>query len=239
MSSSQHHHNLQETKQHEWPLDVFRHTSGRGWEKLVPADSIHTHTTGPNAVGVPNEGHVTIQRFRLKISVMDSEGKVLSEVIRRNDALLFVSSNRLRAILLKFKTIQDCEQFSSRLMELNPIAPETATTSSDQPMDWGTTVSSEGMHSSNADMEIDQQLQRNELLSYIVRLQQEESFNSFTNKIEQLVEESGLWMMQEDPYDQSSMEVVNDATDSATSSAGFSSGSEPAVDETMATGTGT
>ena len=51
-----------------WPLDVYRHSVARGWEKQVPAHLQDTqHHLQANAKGIPRVGCIVVKRYRLKI----------------------------------------------------------------------------------------------------------------------------------------------------------------------------
>ena len=51
-----------------WPLDVYRHSVARGWEKQVPAHLDDTeHHLQANAKGIPRVGCIVVKRYRLKI----------------------------------------------------------------------------------------------------------------------------------------------------------------------------
>lgn len=125
----------------EWPLDVYRCSTTRGWEKQIPVHvTDEQHNLKPHATGIPKEGCILVKRFRLKISLAcrtdggdDQEEKgarpsqnsrdLSREVIRRNNCLLLTSKKRFRAILLKFPSVRDCLEFSDQLLLLNHSLP--------------------------------------------------------------------------------------------------------------------
>jgi hypothetical protein len=174
----------------EWPLDVFRYSDARGWEKQVPVHMVadandDRHAMRPCAIGTPKAGYVFIQCYRLKLSLTDNQGRIHTEVVRRHDCLLFSSNNRLRCVVLKFPSIQDCVEFSARLVLLLPPVSTTAAI---------TPVKNVLMEKEdyNTDMDIDQELQRNETISHIARLLHDPEFKMYTNKVEKIVCEAGL-----------------------------------------------
>lgn len=201
----------------EYPLDVYRLHSVRGWEKQVPLHSVKDHNFGPNATGIPKAGCIVIRRFRLKISLlvrnneMMHNGEIhrstaeefLMEVVRRRDCLLLTSKNRIRAIVLKFPSVRDCIDFSDQLLlvnreffEISPgpakVPPSTDGTAGEKSLremvleDESSSEdnTNEGVVTDPLAMEI----QRNEISSLIARSLLDKNFQSFFNKIQDVVE---------------------------------------------------
>jgi len=51
-----------------WPLDIYRHSVARGWEKQVPKHLVDAHhSLKANAMGVPKVGCIDVKRYKLKI----------------------------------------------------------------------------------------------------------------------------------------------------------------------------
>jgi hypothetical protein len=176
----------------DWLLDVFRYSDARGWEKQIPVHMMedandNRHALQPCAIGTPKAGYVFIRCYRLKLSLTDSQGRIHTEVVRRHDCLLFSSNNRLRSVVLKFPSLQDCVEFSARLMHLNRsllVAPVSSTTKKNTRVTPGL--------EENPSMGMEQELQRNETISQMARLLYNPEFQLYVDKVEQLVCDAGL-----------------------------------------------
>ena len=188
------HHTNHEQKQ-DWPLDVFRYSDARGWEKQVPVHSNvmeqqhqHEQQQPPCAVGTPRPGYVFIRCFRLKLSLMNGQGKIHTEVVRRHDCLMFSSNNRLRCVVLKFPSLHDCVEFSTRLVHLNSALPPSCC-----PLPSSSASESPAKTAASADGgTANHELQRNEAICQIAQLLFDPDFQTYVNKVEQMVCEAGL-----------------------------------------------
>jgi hypothetical protein len=99
----------------EWPIVLYRFTDSEGWQKQ----------TEGNLAASARKDCIVIPALRQKFTLRGGDEK--SSAIRRNNCLLLVSRRRTRAMLLKFKLLKDCLEFSDQFSEMNS-APGEATT---------------------------------------------------------------------------------------------------------------
>ena len=178
----------------EWLVELFRHTESEGWQKQMPRGS-----TGSPLLGIsPRRDCIVIPALRQKFTLSGSDANpsaagggrgggrrrdggeeepssnsVASQdrsfVIRRGDSILLVSRRRTRAMVLKFQTLHDCQEFSDRFVELNP--PIVAPASSAREQHHG----------------VAHEQEQQDIVSYIVRLLHSQDFLQFVHKLETLV----------------------------------------------------
>jgi hypothetical protein len=158
----------------EWPVELFRHTETEGWQQKMPRGNQRSSTFAV----APRKDCVVIPALRQKFTLsgrgsanngVDDDPRDRSSVVRRYDCILLVSRRRTRAMVLKFRNLQDCQEFSDRFMELNPriLTPS----------------SSEQERAAESDDEQDRQ----EVMSYVARLLHDSDFLRFVNKLEAFV----------------------------------------------------
>jgi len=163
----------------EWPVHVYRRTE-LAWQKMQPKNA-----SGQNVVikATPRRNCIVLHRIQVRVRLLsnkkkdagdDSESK--TTVVRRRDCLLITSSQRLRALALKFRSEKDCLEFSDRLVALNP-PPEKAildkaTSAKSMTRDHGTTSDS------------------HQLLSYVGRLLHDEDFADMVDNLETCIASS-------------------------------------------------
>ena len=158
--------------------------------------------TGSNGVG--NDG--TSSRNGIGIEPQHQEQTAVYQhdkscVIRRGDSILLINRRRTRAMVLKFRSIDDCLSFSDRFIQLNPW-PTTCNDNSAKTTtriggahatatSAGSTTTNRNNNNRATQAEQEQQQQQeqeqDEVMSYIVRLMHEPSFLQLVHKIENLV----------------------------------------------------
>lgn len=116
---------LSDQDQPQWPVHVFRKTS-TGWERLRPYNAqgqlVLTHVT-------PREGCVIFPRLRLRVSLKSNDShQYRSTVVRRRNSILLSSSQGVKAMILRFQSLQECLDFSDRFVALNPLSVATDAT---------------------------------------------------------------------------------------------------------------
>jgi hypothetical protein len=160
----------------EWPVELFRHTENEGWQQQMPRGN---QCSSILAVA-PRKDCIVIAALRQKFTLsgrgsgtandgVDDDPRDRSSVVRRYDCILLVSRRRTRAMVLKFRNLRDCQEFSDRFMELNPrmLTPSS---------------SEQDIATEPADEE-----DRQEVMSYVARLLHDGDFLRFVNKVETFV----------------------------------------------------
>jgi hypothetical protein len=158
----------------EWPVELFRHTENEGWQQQMPRGNQRSSILAV----APRTDCIVIPALRQKFTLsgrgsandgVDDDPRDRSSVVRRYDCILLVSRRRTRAMVLKFRNLQDCQEFSDRFMELNPRMLTLSSSEQDMAVE-------------SAD-EQDQQ----EVMSYVARLLHDGDFLRFVSKVEAFV----------------------------------------------------
>jgi len=162
----------------EWPVHVYRKTE-QGWQKMQPKNA-----SGQNVFVIkatPRRNSIVLHRIQVRVRLRsdnkrDGDSATRTSVVRRRDCLLITSSQRMRALALKFRTVKACLEFSDRLMALNP-PPEKAvlekkTEAVKKTRDHGTASDSR------------------QLLSYVGRLLHDEDFADMVDNLEECISSS-------------------------------------------------
>ena len=161
----------------EWPVELFRHTENEGWQQQMPRGNQCSSILSV----APRKDCIVIPALRQKFTLsgrgsandgVDDDFRDRSFVVRRHDCILLVSPRRTRAMVLKFRSLQDCQELSDRFMELSSRPRVLTPTSSEQDM------------AAEPANEQDQQ----EIMSHVVHLLHDEGFLRFVNKVESFVE---------------------------------------------------
>jgi hypothetical protein len=179
----------------EWPVELFRHTEGEGWQKQVPRGDDGGSSRSPVISVAPRKDCIVIpklrQKFTLWVCPPPSTGaessasnineedlkKERSMVVRRGYSILLISRRRTRAMVLKFQSQEDCLEFSDRFIELNPKVP----------LDTTTEDSSSSAPISSPAGEIARDQEQQEVVSNIARLLHDDDFLKFIHKLETYV----------------------------------------------------
>jgi hypothetical protein len=165
----------------EWPVHLFRKTA-KGWEKMQPKNN-HNQLIVVNAR--PREGCIVFLRLRIRVSLTSSrkgsqeEDESRSVVIRRRSSIFISSNQGLKALVLKFRSEQDCLEFADRFTALNP--PKLLSTEGD------TAAESDG---ENLTRHVDSNDQSQEVLFYIARLLHDQDFVDYVNNLESCLSSS-------------------------------------------------
>lgn len=109
--------NTMEAKK-EWPVEVFRKTLGRGWEKALVEES------DGQVMATPCDGGVEIRTFRVRIRAFPKKDEHyksngIARAVRRKNTIYFPTRRGNGSIVLKFKDLTDCISFFDKLAELN------------------------------------------------------------------------------------------------------------------------
>jgi hypothetical protein len=161
----------------QWPVHLFRKTT-KGWEKMQPKNSRNQLVV---VKATPREGCIVLLRLRIRVSLTprksgQEEDESRSVVVRRR-ASIFISSNQgLKALVLKFRSEQDCLEFADRFTALNPPKALLVSKEVDD------TVAESG--GQNLTRHIDSHDQSQEVLFYIARLLHDQDFVDYVNNLE-------------------------------------------------------
>jgi hypothetical protein len=159
----------------EWPVHLFRKTA-KGWEKMQPKNK-HNQLIVVNAK--PREGCIVFLRLRIRVSLTSSrkgsqeEDESRSVVVRRRSNIFISSNQGLKALVLKFRSEQDCLEFADRFMVLNP--PKLISKEGDTAAEIG---------GGNLTRHVDSNDQSQEVLFYIARLLHDQDFVDYVNNLE-------------------------------------------------------
>jgi hypothetical protein len=160
----------------EWPVHLFRKTA-KGWEKMQPKNK-HNQLIVVNAK--PREGCIVFLRLRIRVSLTSSrkgsqeeEDESRSVVVRRRSNIFISSNQGLKALVLKFRSEQECLEFADRFMTLNP--PKLLSKEGDTAVESG---------AGNLARHVDSNDQSQEVLFYIARLLHDQDFVDYVNNLE-------------------------------------------------------
>jgi hypothetical protein len=159
----------------EWPVHLLRKTA-KGWEKMQPKNNRNQLVV---VKAKPREGCIVILRLRIRVSLTSRKGSQEEEdesrsVVIRRRSNIFISSNQgLKALVLKFRSEQDCLEFADRFTALNP--PKVLSTEGDAASESG---------GGNLTRHVDSNDQSQEVLFYIARLLHDQDFVDYVNSLE-------------------------------------------------------
>jgi hypothetical protein len=157
-----------------WAVQVYRHTIDRGWEKAeMPQQQTPRSTT---IYASPCKGGVEIRQFRVRIRIFkDTNMSSTAARCTKRRNLLFLSTRNLTgSIILKFSSVEECNDFFDLLLDLNSCKNDTQETGEN----------SENVRNMEIDLESTQRLKQ-DINSYIVQLLHNPDFQGFVKKIEQ------------------------------------------------------
>jgi hypothetical protein len=118
----------------EWPVRLYRQLSspnGLSWQRM----SAKTATSGGKRAVVkvaPRKDCIVLRRLQIRVRLVHhccdtnkkdnvaDEPPLRMQVTRRRNRILISSNQRLRILLLQFKTETDCLAFADQLVALNP-----------------------------------------------------------------------------------------------------------------------
>lgn len=173
------------TGQESWPVQVFRFTTGKGWEAVDNVGNSDVQAT-------PREGwRIDIPKFKVRIRLFDKQGNSPGYASRRGDQIYCPSrssSGASGALILKFRSKEECIAFFDRLVSLNPTKSSRLLS-----QDKNNNASSTSTHKRRMDPAIDLSSYKDDMavkrrkgnvMSYLVRLLHDDSFLKFVNDIE-------------------------------------------------------
>jgi hypothetical protein len=127
----------------------------------------------------PREGCIVFLRLRIRVSLTSrskgsqEEDESRSVVIRRRSNIFISSNQGLKALVLKFRSEQDCLEFADRFTALNPS--QILSTEENQAVESG---------GGNLTRHVDSDDQSQEVLFYIARLLHDQDFVDYVNNLE-------------------------------------------------------
>ena len=149
-------------KADEWPVQLYRFTQSEGWQQQQVALQ-----SGQEITAAPRKDCIVIPLLRQKFSLL-AEGEDKSCVIRRGHCILLVSRRRIRALMMRFNSLQDCLAFSDRFVELNPPSAPSSNN-----------ANTAGTSNSAAT-----QTQQENVVSYVTQLLHDNEFLGLVHKLE-------------------------------------------------------
>jgi hypothetical protein len=112
-----------ESKKEEWPVEIYRKTTGRGWERALVSESVG------QVMATPCVGGVEIRKFRVRIRAFPKKNEQeskrnrgqsgIARAVRRKKTIYFPSQRGNGSIVLKFQDVTDSIAFFDRLADLN------------------------------------------------------------------------------------------------------------------------
>lgn len=204
-----------EAKKEEWPVEVYRKTMGRGWEKALVSESVG------QVMATPCVGGVEIRKFRVRIRAFPKKNEKeskrnrgqsgIARAVRRKNTIYFPTQRGNGSIVLKFQDVTDSIAFFDRLADLNipnHLSMPAAASNEQEAKhnDTGSPSKKVRKTKSNEDTDIEdlEANERNSLLhllahkdesitkrrktdamSYIARLMHDDDFIGFVDQIEE------------------------------------------------------
>ena len=113
--------NHRNNREQDWPVRVFRQVAD-GWERLRSKNQ-QGRTIQVRAI--PRKDCLVLPRLQIRVRIdsssSDTTDKNRPTVIRRRRCLLIYSQQqRVRVLVLQFKTTNDCTSFTDQWLDLNP-----------------------------------------------------------------------------------------------------------------------
>jgi hypothetical protein len=112
------------TPEKEWPVRVYRQVTqadgSMSWERMIAKNAANRTVL---VKATPRLSCIVLRRLQIRVRLSAaSEPSLRMMVTRRKDRILIASNQRLRVLMLKFRSIQECLAFSDQLVALNPAA---------------------------------------------------------------------------------------------------------------------
>lgn len=114
--------NKSSTEQEAWPVQVFRYTTGKGWESVENAGDVDSDHA---VMATPRQGCIEIRKFRVRIRLFGDQCGYASRRLDRIYCPSRSSGTTSGAIVLKFRDKGECIQFFDRLVALNNVPTTT------------------------------------------------------------------------------------------------------------------
>lgn len=171
--------NKSSTEQESWPVQVFRFTTGKGWEAVDNVDDSN------DVKATPREGwRIDIPRFKVRVRLCAKQGNSSGYASRRGDQIYCPSrssSGTSGALILKFRSKDECIAFFDRLVALNPTKTNRLNTdhTATRKRRMNPAI---GLSSYKDDVSVKRR--KGNVMSYLVRLLHDDSFLKFVNDIE-------------------------------------------------------
>lgn len=199
---------MSEMKQEkEWPVRVYRLTAENGWQKLQPRNSLGRKVA---ISATPRHNCIVLHRIQVRLRFADismtnnnsnnnigTTGEAATNaaadnsyglVTRRRDRILISSQQRLKSLVLQFKDLQTCLEFSDFLVDLNPSL-ERSLLSGEKMYDVDTIRTMKMRHRSRdshsgAGSHTASHIENQNAISYVGRLLQDDDFANMCDNLE-------------------------------------------------------
>ena len=150
-----------------WAVIIYRHTKDRGWE-----------TAGTHLVHAsPCVGGVEIRQFRVRIRVFKESSSSAARCTKRRNLLFLSTRSQTGSIVLKFRSVAECNGFFDELLDLNGRKPGSSTECGDDKSERR----SPSLHSMD---QKDIQRRKQDTLLYLARLLHDDDFQDFVTSVE-------------------------------------------------------
>uniref|UniRef100_A0A7S1FTM5 Uncharacterized protein n=1 Tax=Corethron hystrix TaxID=216773 RepID=A0A7S1FTM5_9STRA len=197
-----------------FPVFVYRRTLARGWEfyhtgstespKYNQNDSAEVSSSTENVIDATvRVGCIEIRALRLRISLFENDGdtkKCTKTIVRRGDRVL-ISTGKAGVVMLQFRSLKESVEFGDVLYELNAHknnegekwAKSCDATEKSLAVPRGVTMGDDKgfMQSSDLSGQISglmtQMCQREDVLSYVVRLMYDDDFLKLVDGMEKTI----------------------------------------------------
>ena len=189
------------TEEKTWPVLLYRRERD-GWKKQEFASSSSSSSSSWRSstrknrhypgftTAAPREGCIVFPALRQRFSLRSETDQ--GTVIRRDDKILLVSKRRARALLLRFRSLEDCLQFSDLFVRLNP-RPSTTSSIPSSARKEDAIANARGSRQENDGSEeglvVGESIHK-EVVSWVVKLLHDKCFLTYAQKIEQYIAET-------------------------------------------------
>jgi len=184
--------NKSSAEQESWPIQVFRFTTGKGWESVDNAGDVNSDDA---IMATPRQGGIEIRKFRVRIRLFPKQGDDTAEsygyASRRLDRIYCPSRSSSGttsgALVLKFRNKSECIAFFDRLVALNPT--EASRLLKSNKSESTSTASRKRRMNPALDLsgykdDVSVKRRKFDIMSYVVRLLHDDSFLKFVDDIE-------------------------------------------------------
>jgi len=186
-------------EQDSWPVQVYRYTTGKGWESVDNAGDIDSNDA---ITATPRVGGIEIRKFRVRIRLFVKQGDESTGsygyASRRLDRIYCPSRSSSGgtsgALVLKFRDKSECIGFFDRLVALNPSESNSVLNDKSQATSRGDGDNSSTSRKRRMNPAIDMSCFKDnvsvkrrkfDIMSYIIRLLHDDSFLKFVDDIEE------------------------------------------------------
>lgn len=155
-----------------WPVQVFRHTQARGWEKAI---------NNVVVLATPCIGGVEIRQFRVRIRVFpkkEATTSTASRCTKRRNLLFLSAKSQSGSIVFSFRNEAACNEFFDELLDLNGRKQQV-----EHDKKPAAVANDDAIVAAESTEEA--QRRKQDTLSYLARLLQDKDFGHFVQNMEE------------------------------------------------------